>query len=107
MRQSTAFKLRPTRLVWRCYAIGTLAAYSLLTLGCAAGIVVGIWHELVTVSLIGSALGVYCASELRVLISWVRAADPTGPPVEPAWNVFVCALIFVALITGARWAWGP
>ncbi len=107
MRQLTDSKhwLRP--LVWRGVAALTLAAYSLLTLACASSIVFGIWYGLVTVGLIGSALGVYCASELRVLVRWVRADDPSGPPVEPSWSVLICALIFVVLVAGARFVWGP
>jgi|SRR6266516_967708 len=106
MRQLTGPKLRLRPLVWRLYAVLTLTAFVLLTLGCAVSIVVGIWNGVVTIGLIGSALGVYCASELRVLVIWVRSADPTGPPVEPAWHVFICALVFVALVVTARLVWG-
>src|SRR6266700_7603506 len=107
MRQLTSPKLRLRPLVWRGVAALTLAAYSLLTLACAISIVFGIWYGLVTVSLIGSALGVYCASELRVLVIWVRSPEPTTPPVEPSWHVLICASVFIALAAGARWAWGP
>src|SRR6266700_1900930 len=106
MRQLANSKLRLRPWVWRLYAVGTLTAFVLLTLGCAAGVVVGIWHQLVTVNLIGVALGVYCGSELRALVVWVRSADPSGPPVAPAWNVFICALVFVALVVAARMVWG-
>ena len=107
MRQLTDSKhwLRP--LVWRGVAALTLVAYSLLTLACAASIVFGIWYGLVTVGLIGSALGVYCASELRVLVIWVRSPEPTTPPVVPSWHVLICASVFIALAAGARWVWGP
>jgi len=106
MRQAAGNKLRLRPWVWRVYAVSTLTAYSLLSLGCAACVVIGIWHDLVTVSLIASALGVYCGSELRALVVWVRSADPSGPPVAPAWNVFICALVFVGLVVAARWVWG-
>jgi len=107
VRQLTDSKhwLRP--LVWRGVAALTLAAYSLLTLACASSIVFGIWYGLVTVGLIGSALGVYCASELRVLVIWVRSPEPTTPPVEPSWHVLICASVFVALAAGTRFVWGP
>ncbi len=107
MRQLTGSPVRLRSWVWRAYALLTLTAYSLLTVGCAVGIVMGVWHGVTTVGLVGTALGVYCGSELRVLLRWVRAADPSGPPVEPSWCVLICALVFVALIAGARFLWGP
>src|SRR6266536_1930876 len=58
----------------RGLALLTLACYLLMTIGCAAGIVVGVWHGLLTLSLLGCALGVYYASELRVLVVWSGAA---------------------------------
>jgi len=107
VHQLSGSKLRLQPWMWRAYGILTFTAYSLLTVGCAIGIVVGVWRGVATVGLVGTALGVYCASELRVLLRWVRAADPSGPPVEPAWNVFICALVFVVLVAAARWVWGP
>ncbi len=107
MRQLTGSPVRLRSWGWRAYALLTLTAYILGTLACALGIVVGIWYGLVTLGLVGTALGVYCASELRVLVIWVRSPRPATPPVEPSWCVLICALVFVAVVAGARFLWGP
>ncbi len=91
----------------RGIALLTFVCYLLMTLGCAAGIIVGIWHGLLTLSLLGCALGVYYASELRVLLAWLRQPDPTSPPMAPAWHVLACAAGFALLAVGAAWTWGP
>ena len=91
----------------RGLALLTLACYLLMTIGCAAGIVVGVWHGLLTLSLLGCALGVYYASELRVLVVWLRLPDPSYPPVAPAWHVLACAAGFAMLAVGAACTWGP
>jgi hypothetical protein len=90
----------------RSLALLTFACYLLMTLGCAAGIVIGIRHGLLTLSLLGCALGVYYASELRVLMAWLRQPDPRCPPVQPAWHVLACAAGFALLAFGAAWTWG-
>jgi hypothetical protein len=90
----------------RGVALLTFACYLLMTLGCAAGIVVGVWHGLLTLSLLGCALGVYYASELRVLMAWLRLPDPSCPPVQPAWHVLACSAGFALLAVGAAWTWG-
>ncbi len=96
------------RAGWRRgVALLAFACYAVMTLGCAAGIVIGVWHGLLTVSLLGTALGVYYASELRVLLVWLRLPDPRCPPVGPAWHVLACAAGFALLAVGASWAWRP
>jgi hypothetical protein len=84
----------------------TFGCYLVMTIGCAAGIVVGVWHGLLTLPLLGCALGVYYASELRVLLAWLRLPDPSCPPVQPAWHVLGCAAGFALLAVGAAWTWG-
>ncbi len=100
----------PRRLRWRLRrgcAVLTFACYLLMSIGCVAGIVIGVWHGLLTTSLLGCALGVYYASELRVLLAWLRLPDPRCPPVGPAWHVLACAAGFALLAVGAAWAWRP
>jgi hypothetical protein len=63
-------------------------------------------RALLTLSLLGCALGVYYASELRVLMAWLRQPDPRCPPVQPAWHVLACAAGFALLALGAAWTWG-
>jgi len=84
-----------------------LGVYAVVTLACAAGTLFGIWRGHVTLSLGGVALGVYYASELRVLACWVRRPDPRRPPTAPAWQVLVCAACFALLAIGATWLWRP
>ncbi len=43
----------------------------------------------------------YYASELRVLVVWLRLPDPSHPPVAPAWHVLACAAGFAMLAVGA------
>ena len=91
----------------RGLAVLAFACYLLMTIGCAAGIVVGVWRGLLTLPLLGCALGVYYASELRPLMAWLRLSDPNSPPpAAPAWHVLACAAGFALLAVGAAWTWG-
>jgi hypothetical protein len=97
---------RARSVLRRGVALVIFACYLLMTLGCAAGIVVGVWHGLLTLPLLGCALGVYYASELRELLVWLRLPDPSCPPVQPTWRVLACAAGFALLAVGAAWTWG-
>jgi len=98
---------RLRRRLRRGCAVLTFACYAVMTVGCAAGVVVGVCQGLATVALLGAALGVYYASELRVLLAWLRLPAPSCPPVGPAWHVLACAAGFALLAVGASWAWRP
>jgi hypothetical protein len=91
----------------RGVALLALACYLLMTLACAAGIAVGVWHGLLTLSLLGCALGLYSASELRALMAWLRSPGPSRPPVQPAWHLLACAAGFVLLAVGTAWGGSP
>jgi hypothetical protein len=89
----------------RGVALLAFACYLLMTVSCAAGIVVGVWHGLLTLPLLGCALGMYYASELWVLLLWLRLPDPSCQPVSPAWHVLACAAVFALLAVGVAWTW--
>jgi hypothetical protein len=90
----------------RGVALLALAYYLLMTLACAVGIAVGVWHGLLTLSLLGCALGLYSASELRALMAWLRSSGSSRPSVQPAWHVLAYAAGFVLLAVGTVWTWG-
>jgi hypothetical protein len=104
MRSSSELA-RGRAVLRRSVALLTFACY-LLTIGCAVEIVVGILYGLLTLPLLGCALGVYYASELRVLLAWLRLPDPSSPPMAPAWHVLACAAGFALPAVGAAWTWG-